>query len=54
MLNEPGFARDAAAIAGHRAIFADDPVTGDHDRDAVSTIGVRYGANGIRLVQLPG
>ena len=45
VLQKPAFAVDAAAIAGERAVGADDPVAGHHDGDRVLAVGGTGGAD---------
>ena len=45
MTEQPFFAGKAAAVAGQRAVGADDAVTRDDDTDGIGAIGEAYGAN---------
>src|SRR3546814_18725797 len=46
MLQHPGLACHAAAIAGQLALGADDPMAGDDDADGIGPIGKADGADG--------
>src|SRR5205823_3143953 len=46
MSQQPALALDAAAIAGQRAVAADDAVAGDDDADGIVAIGMADGAHG--------
>lgn len=52
MIQQPGFTRHAAAVAGHAAIFADHPMTGDHDRNPIGSVCRRHGAEAVGLLRL--
>jgi hypothetical protein len=59
VVEEPFFAVQAATEAGEAAVFADDPVAGNDDGDAVLAVGASYGPdsffvaeeNGLLLVR---
>src|SRR4051812_29760625 len=44
VIQQPAFARQAAAVAGQRAIGPDDAVTRDHDGHGVRAVGQADGA----------
>src|SRR4051812_39643725 len=47
VLQEPALAREAAGVAGERAVGADDAVAGDDDADRVQVIGEADGPGAI-------
>jgi hypothetical protein len=44
MVQQPLFTPDSGTEADHFAVGADDPMTGDDNRDIVSVIGIAHGA----------
>jgi hypothetical protein len=52
MVEEPAFAFDAAAVAGERAVGADDAVTWKDDGDGIGSIGSADGTDGGRVADL--
>src|SRR6185436_14242985 len=53
MSQEPSLTVEAAAVAGQRAVRADDAVTGDDDRDRVGAVGGPHGTDRRRLADAP-
>ena len=54
MGQQPALALDAAAIAGERAIGADDAMAGDDDADGIVAIGMADGTHGGPVLTTPG
>ena len=54
VVEQPLFALQAAAVTGEAAVFADDTVAGNEDREAVGTVGSGHGAHGGRVAELFG
>lgn len=46
MVNKPYFSCNAAAVTGHRTIFADNSMARDDNRDAVSAVCSSHRARG--------
>jgi len=54
MVQEPLFAPDSGTEADQFAVAADDPMTGDDNRDVVFVVGVAHGAKCPRAADGPG
>ncbi|CAM4089371.1 hypothetical protein LEJE111609_04715 [Lelliottia jeotgali] len=52
MINKPLFTRNAATVAGHRAVYTDNSVARNDDSHPVCTIGGGHCAYGIGLINL--
>lgn len=44
MRQQPLFSREPATVAGERSVRANDPMTGDHDRDRIGPVRKAHGA----------